>query len=192
MIDRVIVSICGPSGSGKSILAKEIVKAIGRDMAARIPGDYFLKSSKYETFEEFIFTPFHYDWKLVDEILSHRLGTEVQAPEYDFHRYKRIKKTGGPNITIQRYLIIDSILPYPKSDFTFLITSETATRKTRLKERDKRSNTNVISNWKKLELTYELIENSKKHIHLNLNGENEPGENLEAALSFLRARKVLD
>lgn len=192
MNDRIIVSICGPSGSGKSILAKEMVKAIGRDMAVRIPGDSFLKSSKYETFQDFIFSPFQYDWKLVEEILSPRLGTEVHTPLYDFRKYKRINKTGGANLTIRRYLIIDSILPYPNSDYTFLISSGAESRKNRLKERDKRWNTNVISNWKKLELTFGLMNNSKKHIHLKLDGENEMSYNLEAAINFLRARKVLD
>ncbi len=191
MNDRIIVSICGPSGSGKSILAKEIVKSIGRDMAVRIPGDSFLKSSKYETFQDFIFSPFQYDWKLVEEILSPRLGTEVHAPLYDFQKYKRVNKTGGASLNIRRYLIIDSIIPYPNADFTFLLSTGAEARKSRLKERDKRWNTNVISNWKKLELTYGLMKNSKKHIHLTLKGENDMNENVEAGINFLKARKVL-
>jgi len=192
MNDRIIVSICGPSGSGKSILAKEMVKSIGRDMAVRIPGDSFLKSSKYETFQDFIFSPFQYDWKLVEEILSPRLGTEVHTPLYDFQKYKRISKTGGASLTIRRYLIIDSIIPYPNADFTFLLSTGAEARKSRLKERDKRWNTNVISNWKKLELTFGLMKNTKKVIHLQLNGEYGIDENVRTAIEFLKSRKVLD
>lgn len=191
MIDRVIISICGPSGSGKSILTKELVKLLGRDMAVRVPADYFLKSSTYESYEEFMDTPFQYDWKLIDELFSHRLGTEVQSPDYDFTKFKRMSKTGGVSFAIKRYLIFDGIIPYPNSDYVFLLHSDMETRKVRLKERDKRWNTNVIGNWKKLELTYDAMQRSKKHIHLKLDGTEEKAFTLEKIMEFLHSRKVI-
>lgn len=190
MIDRVIISICGPSGAGKADLAKDLVKSLGRDMAVRIPADYFLKTSSYENYEEFMSTPFQYDWKLIEEAISHPLGTAVESPHYDFTKFKRISKTGGVTFIIKRYLIFDGIIPYPKSDYVILLTSDFDSRKVRLKERDKRWNTNVMNNWKKLELTYETMLNSKKLVHLKINDRIEKEVNLESILKFLDKRKV--
>ena len=58
--------------------------------------------------------------------------------------------------------------------------------------KETKMNTNVISNWKKLELTFGLMKNTKKLIHLQLNGEIGIDENVRAAIEFLKSRKVLD
>lgn len=191
MTDRVIISICGPSGSGKSILAKELVKKIGKDISVRLPGDDFLKSSVYKDYEQFISTPFQYDWKLIDTLIKYPLGRDIQVPEFDFVKFKRNVNGEGKKITLQRYIIIDSILPYPKSDIVINITGSKNVRQKRLKERDKRWNASVISNWKKLELTYALIEKSHKFINLELDGDEEIHENIESAIAYLYKRKVM-
>jgi uridine kinase len=59
--DKIIISICGAAGTGKSALANEMTIAVGKDLGCRIPTDYFLKSSIGQEYDEFISTPFKYD-----------------------------------------------------------------------------------------------------------------------------------
>jgi uridine kinase len=192
LIDRVIINICGPSGSGKSLLAKELSKAIGKDISIRIPTDYFLKSSVYKNYDEFMTTPFQYDWKLLESMISVPLGREIQLPDYDFTKFKRKTDTEGMKLQVRRYIILDSMLPYPKADYLFLVSASKEERQKRLKERDQQWRTSVITNWKKLELTAEMIKKSKKAIHLQLNGSDEKEMNIGFIIDFLRARKMLD
>jgi uridine kinase len=189
--DRVIISICGPSGCGKSMLAKEVVKAIGKDMSVRIPTDYFLKSSVYKNYEEFISSPFHYDWKLLEQLTDKPLGKEIEIPDYDFTKFKRNINNEGTRLMLRRYIVLDSILPYPKADFVIMLDDSKEERQKRLKERDKQWNTNVISNWKKLEVTGELLQKSKKFVNLELDGSLDKKENCEKILELLRNRNVL-
>jgi uridine kinase len=167
MKDKIIISICGASGSGKSELAKQMVKEFGRRMALRIPCDYFLKSVKYNSFEEFISAPFKWDWKLLKNYLSQPIGTVQEIPNYDFNKYVRISKTGGISLTIRRYIVLDSALPYPESDFTILLEAPANLRMQRLKERDKKWNSRVVKNWDKLELTAKPLKENKFDFVLN-------------------------
>jgi uridine kinase len=184
MKDKIIVSICGKAGSGKSKLAKELAKHFGSDMAIRVPTDYFLKSVHYESFEQFISTPFMWDWKLIKKFISHPIGTLHDIPDYNFNTYSRISENGGIALIIRRYIFLDAALPYPESDFKILIESPGQTRLERLKERDKNWKSNVIRTWDKLELTSKKLSTLK--FDLRLDGEKPVEENLELVLKLLR------
>jgi uridine kinase len=173
------------------MLAKEVVKAIGKDMSVRIPTDYFLKSSVYKNYEEFISTPFLWDWKLLEQVLDKPLGKVVEIPDYDFTKFKRNKHNEGTRLELKRYIVLDSIIPYPKADFVIMLDDTKEDRQMRLKERDKKWNTNVISNWKKLEITGELLQKSKKFVNLELVGSHDKKDNCEKVLELLRNRNVL-
>lgn len=191
MKDKITISICGAAGSGKSELAKQLVKELGSHMALRIPCDYFLKSVKYNSFDEFISTPFKWDWKLLKNFISHPIGTTVAIPEYDFNKYTRISKTGGITLIIRRYIFLDSTLPYPECDCTILLEAPADLRLRRLKERDKKWNSNVVKNWDKLELTAKQLMDSNYKFDLMLNGSLEVEENVQKVVEFLSSRKIL-
>jgi uridine kinase len=187
--DKIIISICGASGSGKSILAKQLVKELGSHMALRIPCDYFLKSVEYNSFEAFISTPFKWDWKLLKAYLSCSIGTVNSIPDYDFSKYARISKTGGIALTMRRYIILDSALPYPESNFTILLEAPAELRMQRLIERDKKWNSNTVKNWDKLELTVKPL--TENRFDLVLDGSLDIEENVLFITKFLESKKLL-
>lgn len=51
------ISICGGSGSGKSTLGKHIYEALGPERATRILADFYLKSNRFPSLEEFFQHP---------------------------------------------------------------------------------------------------------------------------------------
>lgn len=191
MKDKIIISICGAAGSGKSELAKHLAKSIGSHMALRIPCDYFLKSVQYNSFEEFISVPFKWDWKLLKNFLSHPIGTIHSIPDYDFNKYTRISKTGGITLTIRRYIILDSILPCPESDFIIKIETPNNLRLKRLKERDKKWKSNNVKNWDKFELTAKPLTGGNFKLNLILDGSLEVEENVQNVVESLKSHKIL-
>ncbi len=191
MKDKIIISICGAAGSGKSEIAKNLVKQLGSHMALRIPCDYFLKSVQYNSFEEFISTPFKWDWKLLKNYISQPIGTIHEIPDYDFTKYTRIDKNGGIALTIRRYIFLDSILPYPESNFAVKLETPEEPRMESLKERDKKWKSNNVKNWDKLELTAEKLMEIKMKFDLILDGSSAIEENVLNVIEFLKSNKLL-
>lgn len=186
MNDKIIISICGAAGAGKSILAKKLVQLIGMDMASRIPGDYYLKSYNGEPFDEFMNTPFKYDWDMVKKVIDTPIGLQAETPDFDFNKLIRVDRKGGKPFTIRRYMIIDTMLPYPKSNYIFRITAPEDLRLKRVKERDKAQKLNSARNWKKMERTAEELGAGKFKFDMVLSGFDEPEVNAEKIKSFLR------
>jgi uridine kinase len=184
MNDKIIISICGPAGAGKSTLAKKLVIALGRNLASRVPADYYLKSYNGEPFEEFISTPFKFDWDLLKKELKKPIGASCETPDFDFHLLVRKSKTGGIPFMVNRYMIIDS-LPYPESDYVIKLEAPADLRMSRIKERDNKDKTNSMRNWEKMEVTGRELENGKYKFDLILSGFDEPEVNAEKIVEFI-------
>lgn len=178
MKDKIIISICGYSCAGKSTVALKLVDALGKDIASRVPADYYLKSYNDEPWEEFISTPFKWDWQLLRKDLSKRIGTKCETPDFDFHLLRRKSKTGGIPFTINRYMIIDA-LPYPWADYLVKIEAPEDLRLARVKERDKKWSYNSMPRWPKMELTGKEIDKGNYKFDLILSGFDEPEVNAE-------------
>ena len=189
MQDKIIISICGAAGTGKSALANEMTFAMGKDLACRIPTDYFLKSYIGMPYEEFISTPFKYDWNLLKEILSKPVGTEHETPDYDFSKFIRLNKTGGRIFTLRRYVFIDSMLPYPQSSFIVKLTSPENSRLERIKKRDSSQNVHSARSWEKMEITAKLLDTGYYKFDLILSGDVKTKDNAAKIVEFLSASK---
>jgi uridine kinase len=183
--DKIIISICGAAGAGKSTVALKLVDIIGKDIASRVPADYYLKSYSDEPFEEFLSKPFKWDWELLRKELLKPIGTKCETPDFDFHLLRRRSKTGGIPFTINRYMIIDA-LPYPRADLLVKIEAPEDLRLARVKARDKKWNYNSLPRWPKMELTGKEIEKKKYKWDLILSGFDEPEVNAEKIKNFLR------
>lgn len=184
MKDKVIISIYGAAGAGKSTLAKKLAEALGYDMACRVPADYFLRSYNGEPYEEYMNTPFKVDWELVKKVLTAPIGSRCETPDFDFHKLVRMNRTGGIQFTLRRYVILDS-LPCPFADHLIRIDAPEDLRISRVKERDKRDKTNSYRNWKKMEVTAKELDDKKYKYDLILSGFDEPEANAAKIVEYL-------
>lgn len=184
MNDKVIISICGAAGAGKSTLAKKLAEAIGYDMACRVPVDYFLKSYNHEPYEEYMNTPFKFDWELLKKIISVPIGLRCETPDFDFNKLVRKSKTGGIQFNLRRYVILDS-MPCPFADHLIRLEAPEDLRISRIKERDKRDKTNSYRNWRKMEVTAKELDTGKYKYNLVLSGFDEPEVNAAKIKEYL-------
>jgi uridine kinase len=183
--DKIIISICGAAGSGKSTLAKRLVRNIGSDMASRIPTDYYLKSYNGEDIEEYMNTPFKYDWALLKPVFEKPIGVMCETPDFDFNKLIRLDRTGGKPFTTRRYMVLDSMLPYPDSNFVFELDTPEDLRLKNVKERDRAQKTNSLRNWKKMEATARELESNDHKYDMMLSGFADVDVNAEKIKEFL-------
>ena len=184
MNDRIIISVCGAAGAGKSTLAKKLKDMLGRDMASRIPGDYYLKSYNGEPYDEYMSIPFKFDWDILKKSLRNPILTKCETPDFDFNKLIRKNRTGGIPFTISRYMIIDS-MPYPDADFLVKLEAPADLRLSRIKDRDKRDRTNSQRNWLKMEASARELESGKYRFNLILSGFDEPEVNAQKIIDFI-------
>lgn len=185
MNNKIIISICGYSGSGKSTLAQKLMQVLGSNIASRVPADYYLKSYNDEPWEEFISTPFKWDWNLLKKELEKPIGTKCETPDFDFHLLRRKSKTGGIPFTINRYMIIDA-LPYPGADYLIRLEAPEDLRISRVTARDKKWNYDSTKRWPKMELTGKEIDKGNYKFDLILSGFEDPEVNAEKIKEMLK------
>ncbi len=186
MNDKIVISICGAAGAGKSTLAKKLARELGDTMASRIPGDYYLKSYNDEPYEEYMNTPFKYDWDMIKKVIDTPIGLQAESPDFDFVKLIRNDKTGGKPFTIRRYMIVDTILPYPKSNYIFRVSAPEDLRLKNIKERDKAQKTNSERNWKKMEATAAELDTKKYRFNLVLSAFNDVDINVGKIVDYLK------
>jgi len=183
--DKIIISICGAAGTGKSALSNEMTVALGKDMSCRIPTDYFLKSYSGVSYDEFISTPFKYDWELLKKLLSEPITHEINIPDYDFSKFNRISKTGGRDIILKRYIFIDSMIPYPESRLIIKLEAKDELRYERIRKRDSAQNTNTARSWDKMTITANLLNTGNYKFDIVLNGEEKTKDNADKIVEYL-------
>lgn len=176
-MDKTIISICGGSGSGKSLLAKTLAEQLGAERAVRIPSDFYLQSNPYPTPAEFFQHPLVYDWDLLTRAMEQPLGTTISTPTYDFITFQRIACESGRPFTLQPVCIVDAMVPYPNADFTILLQCPEEERRRRIMARDTQWQTQVISYWDLHQVTLQAVMCEPSHFDLILDGRNAPEAN---------------
>jgi uridine kinase len=187
MNDRMVISICGACGAGKSQLTKTVVTALGEDKCARVPTDYFLEPVK-TCLADYLHSPIHYDWDELERTMAAPLGTIVATPAFDFTTFKRSSAARTLAFVVRPIMIVDATYPYPKSDLTVLLETPTATRKARIAERDKVWGTRVSDRWSQLEATRAWLEQLHVTYDLRLAGDGSLKENAERIVRWLEDR----
>jgi uridine kinase len=187
---RVVASICGAAGSGKSHLAKTVVAALGDDRGLRVPTDYYLMPTT-EPLAAYFARPLRYDWALLDRTLSLPEGTATSTPDFDFETFRRLAEVGGRPFVLRRILVTDGVYPYSSADVRILLTAPDDVRRKRIAERDEIWRTRVIDRWDHLELIRPFLESLAPTHDLELLSTGPLEQNADAVLTLLRNRFVL-
>jgi uridine kinase len=187
-MNRVIISICGGSGCGKSILAKHLAEQLGAERAVRIPSDFYLKSNPYPTLAEFFRHPLQYDWDVLESALHEADGTPTSSPNYNFIHFQRVSLAGGRPFVLRPVRIIDAMVPYPNADVTVLLTVPDEERRRRIIERDKVWQTRVIDYWGLHQITLADMLLRQPKFDLELDGMESIHENAEKIIALLESQ----
>ena len=178
-----IVSICGPSGSGRSTLAKVLVESLGHEASVRIPADYYLVPAPSRA--AFLERPLQYDWEPLEHAARALPGNTVITPDFDFETFRRIALVGGRTFIARPVAIIDALYPAPFADVKVLLTAPDAVRRERVRRRDKVWGTQVAERWEHLNLSHAQLEAMPETYHLVLSGDHAAVENARRIVALV-------
>ena len=113
MSKPIIIGIAGGTGSGKTTVSSEILKAIGKDKIAFISHDSYYKDQSDKPLSERIKTNYDHPDSLETGLMVRQLkellaGSNIQVPIYDFSQHTRTKETN--EISPKPVIIVDGIL----------------------------------------------------------------------------------
>ena len=141
----IIVAISGGTGSGKTTLAKKIIKNYSKLKVNYLSLDYYYKDYSDISFNKRSKINFDHpnsiDFKLFyQQISKHIKGYDIKTPTYSYKRHKRLKKT----LLIKQgdLLILDGILILLKNnirdffDLSIFLNVDSSERLRRRVERD--------------------------------------------------------
>jgi uridine kinase len=187
--DRLVVSICGPSGSGKSQLAEALVVGLGEEVAVRVPADYYLAPAPADgTLTDYFASPLDYDWAALERAVSLPEGTATSTPDFDFESFRRVAETGGRPFVLRRLVFVDAIYPAPFADATIALDPPDDVRRARIVERDERWGTNVIGRWAHLELATARLRSLNVAYDLKLAGTDDIDRTAQLVTAWLLDR----
>ena len=150
-----VVTIYGPAGAGKSQVAKAVAAALGEEVAARVPTDYFLvPRSEGMALAEYHGRSLGWDWALLAARLALPLGTATSTPDVDFEAFVRRAPTGGLAFTVRPVMIVDAMAPFPGANLRVLLEAPDDVRRARIVDRDRRWGTTVSDRWEHLQATW--------------------------------------
>lgn len=181
--DRLVVSVCGPSGSGKSSLAVGLVEALGTGLASRVPADWYLLDAPPGAATV---APYAWDWLRLTADLAGPDGRLVHTPRFDFARMRRGDPGSAKGFTLRPVMLVDAMRPYPAAGLVVRLEVGPDERRRRLAERDARWGTSVLTRWDRLEASH--VDASPRTDGLVLDGESPPGELIHLVLGAIRRR----
>ncbi|MGL4403210.1 MAG: uridine kinase [Fusobacteriaceae bacterium] len=115
MRNTIIIGVAGGSGSGKTTVAHNLVKAFSREEAILVEQDAYYKELSDLTIDERATTNFDHPDAIEFELMKQHLidlkkGTPIERPTYDFktHSRKEEKITLNPS----KIIIVEGILVF--------------------------------------------------------------------------------
>lgn len=181
---RIVISICGGSGAGKSQLAKQLVEHLGADYCSRVPTDYYLLPGGATE-------PLTYDWQLLAQTLALPNNTQCTTPDFDFELFTRRAINGGRPFCLRPVMVVDAMQPYPQADYTFWLQAPEHERRRRITARDAIWQTRVIDRWNQNEKTLDSLVVSMYHYSMVLDGLEPVETNSQRIVELLREKGII-
>jgi uridine kinase len=200
----VILGVAGGSGSGKSTVVREVVRALGDDTASVLRHDWYYRDLAHLPLADRVGVNFDHPDSLETELLRSHLqqllaGVAIQAPVYDFSSHTRASGTVWVEPT--RLIVLDGILVLAHAelrelmDLAVFLDTEPDVRLIRRIRRDTqnrgRTAESVVGQYEKTvrPMHLEFVEPSRRHADLTI---HEGGHNRVAVeLVITRARELL-
>jgi uridine kinase len=115
----VVLGITGGTGSGKTTIAEEVVRVLGRQNAVILEQDsYYLDLGALPVAERGTLNfdhPDAFDWDLLKrQVQCLRAGQDIDKPVYDFHTHSRLPET--TRVEARPLLILEGILLFQDPD----------------------------------------------------------------------------
>lgn len=200
----MILGVAGGSGSGKSTVVREVVRALGDDTASVLRHDWYYRDLAHLPLADRGGVNFDHPDSLETELLRSHLqqllaGVAIQAPVYDFSSHTRASGTVWVEPT--RLIVLDGILVLAHAelrefmDLAVFVDTEPDVRLIRRIRRDTqnrgRTAESVVGQYEKTvrPMHLEFVEPSRRHADLTI---HEGGHNRVAVeLVITRARELL-
>jgi uridine kinase len=186
---RVVVSICGPAGSGKTLLSKLLVERLGPEVAVRVPGDRYLMPAA-EPLDRYLRRPVQYDWCLLDRAHDVPNGTAVLTPSFDFQRFARREQPDRRSFITRPVLVVDALEPFPPATIRVYIDAPPEIRRARVVSRDAARGSRSADQWEQLELSRVHLAQLDIEYDVVLSGLDDPAGNVEAVKEHLGRNSV--
>lgn len=169
MNDFTIISIFGGSASGKSSISSEL-EVLYPKIFSRVPADRLIHSRSDDD-NQYFTKPINYDWNTLELLLQYkRIGERVNLPLFDYNSFKRVAEISDKNFVISKFLLIDSIAPYPDSALIFYVNTPVEVRKARMLKRDSIQKTDIIKHWEWSLISEKYYQNKFRNLYVDLDG----------------------
>ena len=204
MSARVVIGVAGGSGSGKTTVVREIVRALGQDAVTVIEHDaYYLDRSAVPPEHRLAINYDHPDALETELLVAHlralRAGQSVEVPLYDFAAHTR--QAGTRTVQPRSVVIVEGILILAEPglrdlmDIRVFVDTDPDIRFIRRLMRDLRKRSRSVDDVVKQYLDtvqpmhLEFVEPSKRHAHVII---PEGGQNRVAVdMLITKIRSVL-
>src|SRR5262245_17070877 len=98
MVRRILIGIAGGSGSGKTLVARTIVRELGSDRVVIIDQDSYYRNLEDVPFRDREARNFDHPDAFDTDLLRHHVrellaGRAIQQPIYDYSRHRRLSET---------------------------------------------------------------------------------------------------
>ncbi len=188
----MILGVAGGSGSGKSTVVREVVRALGDDTASVLRHDWYYRDLAHLPLADRVGVNFDHPDSLETELLRSHLqqllaGVAIQAPVYDFSSHTRASGTVWVEPT--RLIVLDGILVLAHAELRYDV--RLIRRIRRDTQNRGRTAKSVVGQYEKTvrPMHLEFVEPSRRHADLTI---HEGGHNRVAVeLVITRARELL-
>lgn len=168
-MQTIVIGVAGGSGSGKTTVALNILKAVGSEEVAYLSHDFYYKDAGHLILSERqklnCDHPDAFDNDLLVEHLTQlKQGQDVAVPIYDFKTYLRQKET--QLLQAQRVILIDGILIFADKrlrnlmDVKIFVDTDSDIRFIRRLQRD------IVERGRTTELVVDQYLNTVRPMHL--------------------------
>lgn len=123
-MNSIIIGVAGGSGSGKTTVVNQIIKAIGKEQIVVIQHDSYYRNLEHLSFEERTRQNFDHPSALETELMIRHLealknGYQVEVPIYDFT--KHIRKEEKRLVQPKKIILVDGILIFNEQELRELM-----------------------------------------------------------------------